>query len=66
MASETRINAKPGDWVRFRQMGELRIGVVAYIREMDRYPHTKEAITDVGTVALSEVLEVRTAATEGA
>lgn len=51
---------KPGDWVRFQRNGELVLGVVAYVHSnADTYPYKPVAITDKGTVAVDDILEVR-------
>lgn len=48
-----------GDWVRFYQGGKLVVGVVGYIRDANHYPWGSELCTDVGTVNISDVLEVK-------
>ena len=48
-----------GDWVRFYQGGKLVIGIVSYMREAKYLPYGIELCTDIGTVNLSDVLEVK-------
>lgn len=47
-----------GDWVRFYQNGRLVIGVVMYRTEA-QWSCEPEFCTDVGTVAVKNVLETR-------
>ena len=48
-----------GDWIRFYQGGKLVIGIVGYIREAKYHPWGIELCTDIGTVNIEDVLEVR-------
>jgi hypothetical protein len=48
----------PGDWVRFYRDGKMLIGVVQYIRESNGLGDL-EALTDVGSVAVDRILEIR-------
>jgi hypothetical protein len=57
------MNVKIGDWVRFEKCGIIVIGVVQYI---DSHPfilssssNSPEAITDIGRVTISKILESR-------
>lgn len=54
-----RFPVKIGDWVRWQTATGLVIGVVMYVRDQHFYPYGKEYITDRGSVAASDVLEVR-------
>jgi len=51
---------QPGDWVRFEKGGTVVLGVVLYVvRAPDSYPYSPIAITDLGRVRLSDILERR-------
>ena len=50
---------KPGDWVRFYQDGTLRIGIVAYIRARLSWQSYETAETDIGSVYVDSIKEVR-------
>ena len=55
-------NVKPGDWVRFERDGKVVIGVVLYVDSaLKKYPYETQAITDVGRVRLTAILERRAA-----
>ena len=55
-------DVKPGDWVRFERDGKVVIGVVLYVDSaLKKYPYETQAITDVGRVTLTAILERRAA-----
>lgn len=56
-SSDSKLNAKVGDWVRFYQNNHLVIGVVQYtVKDSLGYMQLK---TDLGSVDERYVLEVR-------
>lgn len=55
-----KADIKPGDWVSFCRNGAIVIGRVWYVGRLnDDYPQTTLAFTDVGSVHLDGILEVR-------
>lgn len=60
MRTEKTMDVKPGDWVRFEYGGTIVLGIVQYVdTERRTYPYEAEALTDMGRVALTRILECR-------
>ena len=54
------MTVKPGDWVRFERSGTIVLGIVQYLdTARNTYPYEASALTDVGRVALTRILECR-------
>jgi hypothetical protein len=51
-------DVKPGDWVSFYDNGKIVIGNVRYVG-LPAYGSYTEAMTDIGTIRLDYILEVR-------
>lgn len=58
-------NVNVGDWVRFYRYGQFVIGVVQYIRQKPVCAWELEVHTDVGSVDVESILEIRRATVKG-
>lgn len=53
------MTVRAGDWIRFYHGGNLVIAEVRYVRMQEGYPYKAIALTDIGEIAVSRVIECR-------
>lgn len=56
--NDTSLPVRAGDWVRFMAGSRLVLGIVQYVRRSG-YGRDLYAFTDIGSVEVSSILEVR-------